>query len=70
MDSLLKQNKEQLLLQKEVIEYLRIAPSSFFSSDRYTWLRSRALKDGSRRKYRTSDVLKFIDLLQKGGTHE
>lgn len=56
---------EELWLQKEVIEFLRAAPSSFFSAERYEWLRSRAIKDGSRRKYKKSDVMKFIDLLQK-----
>ena len=56
---------EEIWLQKEVIEYLRCAPSSFFACERYMWLRAKAIKDGSRRKYRKSDVLAFIDHLEK-----
>lgn len=59
--------QEELWLQKEVIEFLRAAPSSFFSAKRYEWLRKRAVNDGSRKKYKKSDVLSFVDLLQKGG---
>ena len=56
---------EELMLQKEVIEFLRCAPSSFFGCDRYDWLKARVIKDGSRRKYKKSDVLAFIEHLQE-----
>ena len=59
---------EEIWLQKEVIEFLRAAPSSFFAAERYEWLRSKAIHDGSRCKYKKSDVMKFVDLLQKGET--
>lgn len=38
------------------------------SLERYEWLRSKAIHDGSRCKYKKSDVMKFVDLLQKGET--
>ena len=56
---------EEVWLQKEVIEYLRCAPSSFFACKRYDWLKEKAIKDGSRRKYKKSDVMAFIEYLQK-----
>ena len=56
---------EEIWLQKEVIEYLRVAPSSFFACERYQWLKDKAIKDGSRRKYKKSDVLAFVERLQK-----
>ena len=56
---------EELLLQKEVIEFLRCASSSFFTAERYEWLRKKVIKDGSRRKYKKSDVLAFVERLQK-----
>lgn len=56
---------DELWLQKEVIEYLRCAPSSFHSCERYNWLKERAIKDGRRRKYKKSDVFAFVDRLQK-----
>ena len=56
---------EELWLQKEVIEFLRCASSSFFTAKRYEILRAKAIKDGSRRKYKKSDVLALIDYLQK-----
>lgn len=56
---------EEVWLQKEVIEFLRCAPSSFFACKRYNWLKEKAIKDGSRRKYKKSDVLAFIEHLQK-----
>ena len=52
-------------LQKEVIEFLRCASSTFFTAKRYEKLRAKAIKDGSRRKYKKSDVLAFVDYLQK-----
>ncbi|WP_443738707.1 hypothetical protein [Treponema sp.] len=56
---------EELMFQKEVIEFLRCASSSFFTAERYKWLREKAIKDGRRRKYKKSDVLAFTDYLQK-----
>ena len=56
---------EELWLQKEVIEYLRCAPSSFFACKQYQWLKDKAIHDGKRRKYKKSDVLAFIEHLQK-----
>lgn len=56
---------EELWLQKEVIDFLRCAPSSFHSCERYDWLKSRVIKDGRRRKYKKSDVLAFVEHLQK-----
>ena len=53
---------DKLWLQKEVIEYLRCAPSSFHSCERYDWLKQKAIKDG--RKYKNSDVLAFVERLQ------
>lgn len=47
------------------IEFLRCASSSFFTAERYEWLRAKVIKDGSRRKYKKSDVLAFIEHLQK-----
>ena len=55
---------DKLWLQKEVIEYLRCAPSSFHSCERYDWLKERAIKDGRRRKYKNSDVLAFVERLK------
>ncbi|MCI6315979.1 hypothetical protein [Treponema sp.] len=60
-----KIENEEIWLQKEVIEYLRVAPSSFFACERYKWLKDKAIKDGSRRKYKKSDVLAFVERLQK-----
>ena len=42
-----KIENEEIWLQKEVIEYLRVAPSSFFACERYKWLKDRAIKDQS-----------------------
>lgn len=56
---------EELWLQKEVIDFLRCTPSSFHSYERYDWLKSRVIKDGRRRKYKKSDVLAFVEHLQK-----
>ena len=53
------------MLQKEVSEFLRCASSSFFTAERYEWLRAKVIKDGSRRKYKKSDVLAFVEYLQK-----
>ena len=36
---------EELMLQKEVIEFLRCASSSFFTAERYEWLRKKVIKD-------------------------
>ena len=56
---------DELWLQKEVIEYLRCAPSSFHSCERYEWLKERAIKDGRRRKYKKSDVFAFVKHIKK-----
>lgn len=34
-------------------------------AERYEWLRAKVIKDGSRRKYKKSNVLTFIEHLQK-----
>lgn len=60
-----EKDQEELWLQKEVIEFLRCASSTFFTAKRYEKLRAKAIKDGSRRKYKKSDVLAFVDYLQK-----
>jgi hypothetical protein len=52
-------------IAEEVIEFLRCASSSFFTAERYEWLRKKVIKDGSRRKYKKSDVLAFVERLQK-----
>lgn len=56
---------DELWLQKEVIEYLRCASSSFLTAKRDEVLRAKAIKYGSRRKYKKSDILAFIEYLQK-----
>ena len=62
-----EKEQEELWLQKEVIEFLRCASSTFFTAKRYEKLRAKAIKDGSRRKYKKSDVLAFVEYLQKFG---
>lgn len=57
--------QEELWLQKEVIEFLRYASSTFFTAKRYEKLRAKAIKDGIRRKYKKTDVLAFVEYLQK-----
>ena len=47
-----EKEQEELWLQKEVIEFLRCASSTFFTAKRYEKLRAKAIKDGSRRKYK------------------
>jgi len=37
----------------------------FFTAKRYEKLRAKAIKDGSRRKCKKSDVLVFVQYLQK-----
>ena len=63
-----EKEQEELWLQKEVIEFLRCASSTFFTAKRYEKLRAKAIKDGSRRKYKKSDVLAFVEYLQRGDT--
>ena len=63
-----EKEQEELWLQKEVIEFLRCASSTFFTVKRYEKLRAKAIKDGSRRKYKKSDVLAFVEYLQRGDT--
>ena len=60
-----EKEQEELWLQKEVIEFLRCASSTFFTAKRYEKLRAKAIKDGSRRKYKKSDVFAFVEYLQK-----
>ena len=60
-----RKEKEELWLQKEVIEFLRCASSTFFTAKRYEKLRAKTIKDGSRRKYKKTDVLAFVEYLQK-----
>lgn len=60
-----EKEQEELWLQKEVIEFLRCASSTFFTAKCYEKLRSKAIKDGSRRKYKKSDVFAFVEYLQK-----
>ena len=60
-----EKEQEELWLQKEVIEFLRYASSTFFTAKRYEKLRAKTIKDGSRRKYKKSDVFAFVEYLQK-----
>ena len=59
-----EKEQEELWLQKEVIEFLRCASSTFFTAKRYEKLKAKAIKDGSRRKYKKSDVFAFVEYLQ------
>lgn len=43
----------------------KMSSSTFFTAKRYEKLRSKAIKDGSRRKYKKSDVFAFVEYLQK-----
>ena len=60
-----EKEQEELWLQKEVIEFLRCASSTFFTAKRYEKLRAKTIKDGSRRKYKKSDVFAFVEYKQK-----
>ena len=60
----MRKEKEKWL-QKEAIEFLRCASSTFFTAKRYEKLRAKAIKDGSRRKYKKYDVLAFVEYLKK-----
>ena len=60
-----EKEQEELWFQKEVTEILRCDSSTFFTAKRYEKLRAKAIKDGSRRKYKKSDVLAFVEYLQK-----
>lgn len=42
-----EKEQEELWLQKEVIEFLRCASSTFFTAKRYEKLRAKTIKDGS-----------------------
>lgn len=61
----MRKENEKLWLQKEVIEFLRCASSTFFTAKHYEKLRAKAIKDGNRRKYKKSVVLAFVEYLQK-----
>lgn len=65
--SITKPEDEVIMLQNEVIEFLRVSRSSFFEAERYLWLRNKSWNEGTRVKYKRSDVLAFIDYLQKNG---
>ena len=47
-----EKEQEELWLQKEVIEFIRCVSSTFLTAKRYEKLRAKAIKDGSRRKYK------------------
>lgn len=62
-------NKPYLLFRNHNSPYwyaqIRLADGTFFTAKRYEKLRAKAIKDGSRRKYKKSDVLTFVECLQK-----
>ena len=53
--------KEELWLQKEVIEFLRCASSTFFTAKRYEKLRAKAIKDGSPESTKNLMFLLFFE---------
>ena len=64
---IINSDNEVIMLQNEVIEFLRVSRSSFFEAERYIWLRNKSWNEGTRVKYKRSDVLAFIDHMQKEG---
>ena len=55
-----EKEQEELWLQKEVIEFLRCASSTFFTVKRYEKLRAKAIKDGAAESTKN---LMFLHLL-------